>query len=230
MNRPLVIAVGDSWQPKLLPYFAVAMVALMLVTNVLNLKFIDIGGVSVIGSQLIYTFSLILADVMAEVYGYKRVRRLLYMNLACIVFYVVAVQIVVMAPPARDYTGDAAFRAVFAQTPRIAVASIIAYFVTELVNSFIMSRLKVLLSARYFYGRATVSVAIAQIINAIAFFGLAFAGVLPLRAIVSAAAISWLTVILCEVVILPLTKRLAGLVKQHEGVEHYDAPPPGAAA
>lgn len=230
MDRTLTVAVGDSWQPKLLPYFAVAMVALMLITNVLNLKFIDVGGLSIIGSQLVYIVSLILADVMAEVYGYRRVRRLLYMNLGCIIFYAVTLQLLVMLPPARDYAGNAAFKAVFAQTPRIAVASITAYFVTELVNSFIMSRLKVFLSARYFYGRATVSVGVAQIVNAITFFGVAFAGVMPLRTIVSAGTISWLTVIGCELIILPLTKQLAMRVKRHEGVEHYDAPPPTAEA
>ena len=230
MARQLVVAVGDTWQPKLLPYFAMAMVALMLITNVLNLKFIDVFGVSVIGSQVVYVFSLILADIMAEVYGYRRVRRLLYVSLGCLVAYAVALQIVVNLSPAKSFTTDAAFRTVFAQTPRIAFASISAYFVTELVNSFIMSRLKIRLSARFFYGRATLSVGLAQIVNAATFFGVAFAGVMPWSAILSAGAVSWLTVMACELIVLPLTKRIATGIKNAEGVEHYDRAPPDGSA
>jgi hypothetical protein len=229
MERQLVVAVGDTWQPKLLPYFAMGMVALMLITNVLNLKFVNVGGLSVIGSQIVYVFSLILADIMAEVYGYRRVRRLLYLALVCLVAYAVFVQIVVNLPPAHDFATDREFRTVFAQSPRIAFASIAAYFVTELTNSFIMSRLKVRLAAKYFYGRATVAVGIAQIVNAATFFGVAFAGVMTLQTILQAGTISWLTVMVCELVVLPITKRVAVVVKHREGVEHFDSTPPGAA-
>lgn len=228
MATQLKVAVGDTWQPKLLPYFAMGMVALMLITNVLNLKFVNVGGISVIGSQIVYVFSLIIADIMAEVYGYRRVRRILYLSLACLVVYALSVQIVVNLPPAHDFTTDREFRAVFEQSPRIAFASILAYFVTELVNSFIMSRLKVRLTARYFYGRATVSVGIAQIVNAATFFGVAFAGVMPLALILSAGGVSWITVMVCEIVVLPFTKQIANSVKRREGVEHFDSPPPGS--
>jgi len=131
----------------------------------------------------------------------------------------------VRLPPAHDFAGDREFRAVFSQTPRIAFASISAYFATELVNSFVMSRLKVRLAAKYFYGRATTSVAIAQVVNAITFFGIAFAGVMSMQLVLSAGAVSWVTVMVCELVVLPLTKQIAVQVKRYEGVEHFDAAP-----
>ncbi len=139
MQKNLTVAIGDTWQPKLLAYFSMAMMALMLTTNVLNLKFVNFAGISVISSQITYVLSLVLADVMAEVYGYRRVRRLLYLGLACLVFYAICLQIAVVLPPAPDFPNDAAFRTIFSQTPRIVGASIAAYFVTELSNSFIMS-------------------------------------------------------------------------------------------
>ncbi len=230
MAKPLTVAIGDSWQPKLIAYFGIAMVALMLITNILNLKFVDVGGVSVIGSQITYVLSLVLADIMAEVYGYRRVRRLLYMALACLILYGVSLQIAVILPPAHDYPNNDAFKAIFAQTPRIVAASIAAYFVTELTNSFVMSRLKVRFVARYFYGRATVSVGLAQIINAITFFGIAFGGVMPLALIVSAGAVSWVIVMVCELLVLPITKQIANVVKRYEGIEHFDRQPDGASA
>ncbi len=230
MGDPLTVVIGDGWRPRLLVYFAMAILALMLTSNVLNLKFIDVAGVSIIGSQAVYVLSLITADIMAEVYGYRRVRRVLYMSLACLTAYAVALQLVVAAPPAHGFSTDRAFRTVFAQSPRIAVASVAGYFVTELVNSLVMSRLKVRLAGAFFYGRALLSVGTAQIVNAVTFFGVAFAGVMPLSALASAGAVSWLTVMGCEVCVLPLTKRLAWAVKRYEGVEHYDAAPPAAAA
>lgn len=225
MADDLTVAIGDTWRPKVLSYFAVVMMALMLITNVLNLKFIDVFGFSIIGSQLSYVLSLIVADIMAEVYGYRRVRRLLYVGLGCLIMYALFVQTVVMLPPAEGYKSDSAFREIFSQTPRIVTASIAAYFVTELTNSYIMSRLKIGLRARYFYGRAVISVGVAQIVNGATFFSIAYGGVLPLKTIVSAGAFSWTVVMICEFLLLPLTKRLAMAVKQVEGIEHYDSEP-----
>ncbi|MBI1309415.1 MAG: queuosine precursor transporter [Proteobacteria bacterium] len=225
-NQPkLKIAIGDTWHPKLLPYFAMALVAFMITTNVLNLKFINFYGFSLISSQFVYVCSLVLADIMAEVYGYRRVRRILYVGLALLAFYVVCLQITVYLPPAADYPNDQAFRLLFSQTPRIALASIVAYFFTEFTNSYIMSNLKVRLNGRHFMGRAVVSVAVAQALNVIIFFGVAFAGVMPLGLIASACFMSWLITIGCEVLILPFTRQLAWRVKAYEGVEHFDKKP-----
>jgi uncharacterized integral membrane protein (TIGR00697 family) len=225
MADGLRVAIGDSWQPKALTYFAMVMMALMIITNVLNLKFIDFFGISIIGSQLPYVISLILADILSEVYGYRRVRRLLYVGLGCLILYAGFVQLVVMLPSAHGYPNSNAFSATFAQTPRIIVASISAYFVTELANSFVMSKLKVRFVAKYFYLRALCAVGAAQLINGITFFLIGFGGVLSPQIIASAAAFSWAMVMTCELVVLPLTKRIAFWVKRYEGVEHFDAAP-----
>jgi uncharacterized integral membrane protein (TIGR00697 family) len=131
----------------------------------------------------------------------------------------------VWLPPAEDYKNNEAFKTIFSQTPRIAVASIIAYFVTELTNSYIMSRLKIKFYAKYFYGRAIVSVGIAQIVNVVTFFGIAFAGVMTLKLIAQAGAVAWIIVMLCELFVLPVTKRFAFAVKNLEGIEHFDFKP-----
>lgn len=225
MKKELRIAIGDTWEPRALPYFAMLLMALMLITNVLNLKFVTVFGFSVIASLITYALSLVLADIMTEVYGYRRVRRLLWVGLACLVLYALFVQAAVLLPPASDYAGNSAFVSVFAQAPRIVVASIIAYFVTELANSIVMSRLKIRLRAKFFYGRALASTAIAQAINVAAFFGIAFAGVMPLSLIISVSVFSWIAVLGCEVLVLPITKKFAHAVKQYEGVEHYDDAP-----
>jgi uncharacterized PurR-regulated membrane protein YhhQ (DUF165 family) len=88
-----------------------------------------------------------------------------------------------------------------------------------------MSNLKIRFRANYFYGRAITSVGVAQLVNGITFFAIAFAGVMPLSLIVSAAAFSWVITMVTEIVVLPVTKQLAQAVKRHEGVEHFDRPP-----
>ena len=201
------------------------MMSLMLITNILNLKFISFFGLSVIASQISYVLSLIIADIMAEVYGYRRVRRLLWVGLGCLVAFAGFVQLAVVLPPAAGYTNNAAFRSVFAATPRLVAASILAYFVTELTNSFIMSRLKIALNARRFYLRALAAVGVAQVVNGTVFYVTAYGGQMPVSTIVSAASFSWAAVMICEVAVLPLTKRLAVFVKRYEGVEHFDSAP-----
>jgi queuosine precursor transporter len=217
--------VGDGWHPKLFHYFAMALLAFMLVTNVLNLKFIDVMGFSVAASQLIYVFSLIVADIMTEVYGYRRVRRVLYAAFGFLIFYAVAVQIAVFLPPAVNYGNHEAFTVLFAQAPRIALASVLSYLAAELINSLVMSRLKVRFNAQHFYGRALVSTGLAQMVGGLLFFVLAFGGVMPWSAIISATAFSWALVLLCETVILPITRQIAVRVKDYEGVEHFDEVP-----
>jgi queuosine precursor transporter len=225
LKANLQIQIGDAWQPKYLGHFGMVLVGLMLTTSVLNLKFVDVFGATVIGSELTHVFSLILADVMAEVYGYRRVRKILYLSVTIMALYAAAVQVMVVMPPAPSYTNNAAYGAVLGATPRIVTASLVSYLVAELINSFIMSRLKVKYTARFFYGRAIASVGSAQLINGALFFGMAFLGVMPLPAIVSAAGFSWLIVMGTEIVILPLTKKLADRFKLLEGVEHYDEQP-----
>ncbi len=223
--KQLAVAVGDTWQPKALPYLAMALMASMLITEVLNLKFVEVFGISVIGSQISFVISLVLADVLTEVYGYRRVRRLLWAGLACLVVYAAFVQVTVELPPAAGYANNDAFRALFSQSPRIVFASLLAYFVTERTNSYIMSRLKVHYHARFFYGRAVMSVGIAQLVDVGVFYGIAFAGVMPLSGILSASMVSWVAVMACELCVLPITKRFARRLKEHEGVEHYDFQP-----
>lgn len=224
-TKQLQIQIGDNWQPKNLGFFGMALVSLMLTTSVLNLKFVNLFGMTVIGSELTHIFSLILADVMAEVYGYRRVRRILYASIAILTLYAVAVQIMVALPPAANYTNNAAYVTVLGATPRIVIASISSYLVAELINSFIMSKLKIKYTARFFYGRAVLSVGTAQAINGAMFFGIAFLGTMPIPAITSAAWFSWLMVMCTEIIILPITKRFADYFKSLEGVEHYDEPP-----
>jgi uncharacterized PurR-regulated membrane protein YhhQ (DUF165 family) len=89
-----------------------------------------------------------------------------------------------------------------------------------------MSGLKVRYAARFFYGRATVSVGIAQLVNGAMFFGIAYLGDMPFDSIISAASFSWFMVMGTEILILPLTKLLADRFKRLEGYEHYDTQPP----
>jgi uncharacterized integral membrane protein (TIGR00697 family) len=232
MTSPLRIIIGEDWQPRLLPYFAMALMGMMLITNVLNLKFIDIAGFSLLASYPTYIFTLILTDIMAEVYGYRRIKRLLYVGLGMLVFYGVVIHVIALWPPAEGYPNNQAFVTLFAAAPRLVLASVTAFFVVEVTNSFVMSRLKVRYRARYFYGRALASVALAQAIDCVTFFGIAYAGTMPASLLVRTMAAGWPLVVACEVVVLPLTRKLAVAVRDYEGVQYYDKappePPPGA--
>ena len=225
----LKVVVGDDWQPKLLPYFSMALMALMLVTHILNYKTLNVAGLPIMASIVTYVFSLILTDILTEVYGYRRVRRLLYIGLAGLAFYGACVAIAVWLPPAANYKNDAAFHAIFGRAPRIVLANIASYFATELTNSFIMSRLKTRLHGRHFMGRALAAVAGGQLVDCVVFFSIAFIGVMPLHDLLITSGTVWLIVMGSETLILPLTRQLAQMVKQAEGVEHFDMAPKGLA-
>lgn len=221
----LPVAIGETWQPKLLPYLAVIVTGLIFITNILNLKFIDVFGYSVIAASALYTLSLIVGDIMTEVYGYRRTRKVLYAAFAMLGLYAVAIQLAVIAPPAASYANNAAFTAVFGSAPKLVALSLAAYLASELINSFIMSRLKIKFRARYFHARAVCSTVLANIVANIIFFGLGFIGVMPLSAMISASIASLAMTFVGEVIVVFFTGKIVKRIKAYEGVEHFDAQP-----
>lgn len=212
----------EEWRPKHLDLVAVAFVASLLVSNIAAVKLFSIGPLIFTGGILVFPLSYVFGDILTEVYGYARTRRIIWAGLLANLFMVAVLQVAIMLPPAPDWRTQEQFRAVHMAIPRIVIASVIAYWAGEIVNSIVMSRMKVLSKGRRLWQRAVSSTAVGQLVDSALFVVIAFAGKVNGRVLVAAVLSAWLFKTLYEIAVLPLTYRIVRVLKAREGIEHFD--------
>lgn len=194
----------------------------LITANLLETKQIAAGPVTVTGGLLVFPVSYIINDCVAEVWGYRRAKYLIWQGFALNFFFVAMAALCDWLPAADYYDGAAGFHAIFGLTPRIAAASFAAFLVGSFLNAAVMSKMKVRHEGRHFTWRAILSTIFGESADSIIFFPLALGGVVP------ASELPWLMVsqvclkTLYEVIALPVTVRLVRLIKRHEETDVYD--------
>lgn len=224
LTPPVPKLYGQNWHPKYLHFAACVLGMVMLINQSLALKVVDFWGFSAVASTVTYPISLIVCDILTEVYGFRRTRQLIY---TCLVMYVVCMlltQLVVVLPPAPGYKLNPAYVSLFGQLPQIAVAGVLGYLSGELINSWIMARLKRRTDGQMFFYRALMSTLVSQIVNCFIFFGVGFWGTMGWETVVSSSFISVGIILVYEIFCLPVTHRLSLFLKRCEGVDYFDLP------
>ena len=171
---------------------------------------------------LFFPISYFFGDVLTEVYGYARARRVIWSGLAALAFASIMSAVVVALPPADGWKDQAAYSTIFGQTPRIVLASITAFFAGEFVNSFVMAKLKVLSNGRYLWMRAIGSTMCGEGVDSLVFYPAAFLGVWSTDLVITVMLTNYVAKVLWEVLATPLTYRLVRALKRTENVDHYD--------
>jgi queuosine precursor transporter len=211
-----------EWQPKYIDLVACLYICALILTWVCASKIFMIGGLILNASLLIYPLNHIFGDVLTEIYGFNRTRRLIWMGFICGLLFLFFTQMSIALPPPPSYTMQEAFATVNGALPRIVLASYLAYLCCEFTNSFIISKLKIWQSANNFPLRAVASTAGAQFVDSLVFFGLAFAGTMPNDDLLIMMVTGWIAKVVYEVVALPLTTIAVRKLKSLEGIEHFD--------
>ncbi|MBQ4325836.1 MAG: queuosine precursor transporter, partial [Mailhella sp.] len=171
---------------------------------------------------LLFPVSYILNDCIAEVWGYRKARLIIWTGFA-INFLVMAVfQLAVLLPPSPHWEGAPHFDYVFGLAPRLAAASFMAFLAGSLVNAYVMSRMKLATQGRHFSLRAVVSTLLGEGVDSLIFFPCAYLGLLPLKEMLVVMAGEVLLKVLYEIAVLPLTRRVVQYVKRVEGVDVFD--------
>lgn len=181
-----------------------------------------VGTVTFGAGILFFPLGYILGDVLTEVYGYARARRVVWVGFAASVFMAAMAWVVVTLPPAPDWTGQEALATVFGQTPRIVFASIAAFWAGEITNAFVLARMKVWSGGRRLWMRTIGSTVAGQAVDSLIFYPLAFLGVWEARLVVQVLVTNYLLKVLWEVVLTPVTYRVVALLKRAEGVDVFD--------
>ncbi len=173
---------------------------------------------------LFFPISYVFGDILTEVYGYSRARRVIWAGFAGLAFASFMAAVVVALPPARFWGHQAAYEVAFGSTWRIVGASMIAYFCGEFVNSYVLARMKVLTAGKWLWTRTIGSTVAGEAIDSALFYPLAFygSGMIPddkLPLVMLAQFVGKVTV---EVIFTPITYKIVGFLKRAEREDYFD--------
>ena len=207
-----------------------AFVTVLLLSNVLGAGKVAVIHLPVVGEWpfgagiLFFPLAYVLGDVLTEVYGYARARRCIWAGTAAMLFMAFMATVVVALPPARDWGGQAAYEQVFGQVPRIVFASILAFWMGEFANSFIMAKMKLWTRGKHLWTRTIGSTVVGQGIDSAIFYPLAFLGApgWTTELVVTVMLTQWVLKVSWEVLLTPVTYAVIGFLKRREGVDVYD--------
>lgn len=208
-------------------------VTVLLVSNLLSsAKIIDLGvalfgiPLSFDAGTLVFPISYIFGDILTEIYGYRRSRRVIWTGFfatALMGFFVWLAGVLPGESGWAEYAGQDAFDAILGGVSGLVVASLIAYFVGEFSNSYVLARMKVLTDGRFLPLRTIGSTLVGQGVDTIAFFLIAAAlGVFPWEILPSLMLTNYILKVGIEVLLTPLTVRVITALKRVENEDYYD--------
>lgn len=202
--------------------FSILFCVCLIAANVLETKQINVLGMSLTGGFIIFPVSYIINDCVCEVWGYKKMRLLIWTGFAMNFFFVGVGAIADAIPGTEYFDNEEGFHAIFGLAPRIAAASFIAFIAGSFVNAYIMSRMKRHHKGRRFSLRAIASTILGESVDSLIFFPLALGGVIPANALPELMMWQVIMKTTYEIVALPITIRVVKAVKKHEHSDVYD--------
>ena len=201
---------------------AALFVTCLIAANVVAVKLVSLGGLILPAGVVIFPVSYILGDVLTEVYGFRRARLVIWLGFACNLLFVATAWLGGLLPPAGFWDGQAAYERILGFTPRLLAASFAAYLVGEFANSFVLARMKILTEGRWLWTRTIGSTLVGEGLDSLIFIAIAFAGVIPLPALLMTALTQWLVKTGYEALATPLTYLVVGALKRAEGLDTFD--------
>jgi uncharacterized integral membrane protein (TIGR00697 family) len=197
-------------------------VATLIASNIIAVKVVAIGSLILPAAIILFPVAYILGDVLTEVYGYAAARRVIWLGFLCNLLVVVEIWIAGLLPAAVFWEHQDAWTAVLGAAPRILLASFLAYLVGEFANAFVLAKLKVATAGRHLWLRTIGSTLVGQGLDSAVFITLAFAGILPAGALLTAIVTQWLVKTAYEAAATPATYAVVGWLKRAEGIDTLD--------
>jgi uncharacterized integral membrane protein (TIGR00697 family) len=232
-----MVGAAEKERFPLLPLITAVFVTVLVLTPSASSKFITIGSfgigswstgpLNIVGSTLFFPISYLFNDILTEVYGYERSRRIIWIGFACQLFAAAMYALIQIWPAAGFWDNQAAYDSILGQATRIVAASMSAYFLGEFVNSFVLSKLKYFANGRAGSAmglRFVVSTFFGEFFDSAVFLTVGFYGVMNNGDLIKTIMTIWLLKSAYEVVTLPISMPLTAWIKRREGIDHLDRP------
>jgi uncharacterized integral membrane protein (TIGR00697 family) len=197
-------------------------VTCLITANITAVKLVNLFGFILPAAILIFPLSYIIGDVLTEVYGYGQARRVIWLGFFCNFITVLAIWMGQLLPGASFWDGQEAYQRILGYTPRLLLASFLAYLAGEFANSFVLAKMKIATGGRWLWMRTIGSTLVGQGIDSLVFITLAFVGTIPVSALVLTIVTQWLAKSIYEAAVTPLTYVVVKFLKRKEGLDVYD--------
>jgi len=210
---------------KYLDIITVIFVVVLLLSNFIAVsKASSVCGFIFGSGVLFFPISYLVADVLTEVYGYSKSRRVIWIGFGALIFALVFVQVILFLPPAPGWHGQKAYESVFGNMPRSVFASILAYFCGEFANSYTLAKMKIITKGKYLWTRTIGSTVVGEGVDTLIFYPLALGGLLnfPWHLIFSVMLGNYIMKVLWEALATPVTYKVVAYLKKNESEDYYD--------
>lgn len=197
-------------------------VMILLVTNIISTKIIALGVFTFDAGTLIFPLTYILGDVFTEVYGYSRVRKIIWIGFFTSLMAMGVFMVVGAWPAAPEWVYQDAYDTVLGLTPRIIGASLVAYFIGQFINAYLMAKMKIRSQGKNLWLRLITSTVVGQGVDTVVFVLLAFYGVLEMDLLLFILISKYLFKVSMEIVLTPLTYSVCRVLKRREQEDFYD--------
>lgn len=197
-------------------------VAVLLISNIASTKILKLGPFSFDGGTIIFPLAYIFGDILTEVYGYNKSRRVIWLGFFSAMLLSVVLMIVGYLPAAEGWANQEAYQKILGLTPRIVLASLIAYLAGEFSNSFILAKMKVLTKGKWLWARTIGSTLVGEGLDTLLFVTIAFWGVLPASLLIAVIISNYIFKCGVEIIFTPLTYKTVGFLKKKEDEDYYD--------
>ena len=213
----------EKKQYRYYEFVMAAFVCVLLCANLIGAsKIASVGGFTFGAGVLFFPVSYIFGDVLTEVYGYARARRVVWAGFAAMVFASFMSWCVLALPPADGWQHQGAFETVFAATPRIVVGSIVAFFCGELCNSFVLAKMKILTKGKFLWMRTIGSTIVGEGVDSLIFYPVAFYGIWSNELLLKVLLSNYCIKVLWEAIITPFTYLAVNALKRAEQEDYFD--------
>ncbi len=207
---------------SLLPIITGFFIGVLLLSNILASKMVQLGPFIFDGGTLLFPFSYIFGDVLTEVYGYKQSRKVIWTGFFMLIFMAFNIWLINLLPAESSWQLQEAFSAILLQMPRIVLGSILGYFSGEYANSVVLSIMKVKTKGKHLWMRTIGSTLVGEFLDSVIFVVVAFLGLYPIGILLAMALSNYLFKTAIEVVFTPLTYAVIAFVKKREDIDTYD--------
>lgn len=207
-----------------------AFVAVLLCSNLVGpakiaqLDLPLVGALTFGAGVLFFPISYVFGDILTEVYGYARARRVIWTGFAALLFASCMASVIVALPPAPGWKNQAAYEIAFGSTWRIALASLIAFACGEFVNSYVLAKMKIATAGRWLWSRTIGSTIFGEAVDSMLFYPLAFydSGLIPNELLPKVMLAQFLAKVAVEIMFTPITYKVVGFLKRAEHEDYYD--------
>lgn len=207
---------------KYLGIISVFFVSVLLISNVASTKIVDFGIFTFDAGTLLFPLSYIFGDILTEVYGYKKSKQVIWLGFFMALLMSIVFIVVGLLPASPDWGNQEAYDKILGLTPRIVLASLVAYSLGSFSNAYILAKMKIWSKGKKLWARTIGSTLVGELVDSTLFILVAFVGVLPSPLLLTLIVSNYIFKTIIEILFTPVTYKVVSFLKRAEGEDYYD--------